>query len=68
MSILRVEEIRKMSKKERNEELEGLIIDLMRERVTIASGGAPENPGRAREIRKTIAKLKTVQREFEKEK
>jgi len=63
MSIFRMEEIRRMSEKERKEELESLMKDLLRERGIIATGGSPENPGRVGEIRRTIARIKTVQRE-----
>lgn len=65
MSIFRIDEIRKMSGKERKEELESLRMDLMRERGIIATGGAPDNPGRVREIRRTIARIKTVVGELE---
>jgi large subunit ribosomal protein L29 len=63
MSILRMEEIRRMSEKERSEELDRLMNDLLRERGMIATGGSLENPGRVGEIRRTIARIKTVQRE-----
>ncbi len=63
MTLFRIDEIRKMSASERNEELESLLKDLMRERGVIATGGSPDNPGRVGEIRKTIARIKTVQRE-----
>lgn len=63
MSILRMEEIRRMSEKERREELERLMNDLLRERGMIATGGSPENPGRIGEIRRAIARIKTIQRE-----
>ncbi|MCK4398981.1 MAG: 50S ribosomal protein L29, partial [Methanophagales archaeon] len=49
------------------EELESLRMDLMRERGIIATGGAPENPGRVREIRRTIARIKTVEGELGRE-
>ncbi|MHC1635914.1 MAG: 50S ribosomal protein L29 [Candidatus Methanospirareceae archaeon] len=65
MSILRMEEIRKMSGKERNEELDSLVKDLMREYGMIATGGSLDNPGKVREIRRTIARIKTAQREQE---
>ncbi len=68
MSIFRIDEIRKMSEKERKEELESLMTDLLRERGVIATGGALENPGRLKEIRRTIAKIKTVEGELEREK
>jgi len=66
MSIFRIEDIRKMSEKERREELESLISDLLRERGVVATGGASENPGRIREIRRTIARIKTVESEIKK--
>jgi large subunit ribosomal protein L29 len=68
MSIFRIEEIRKMSEKERKEELESLMTDLMRERGVIATGGAPESPGRVRELRRTMARIKTVEGEVGREK
>ncbi|MEA2075128.1 MAG: 50S ribosomal protein L29 [Euryarchaeota archaeon] len=63
MSIFRIEEIRRMSEKERNEELESLMKDLLHERGIIATGGSPDNPGRVGEIKRTIARIKTVQGE-----
>ncbi len=66
MSIFRVEDIRKMSAKERKEELESLLSDLLRERGMVAMGGAAENPGRIRAIRRAIARLKTVENEIKK--
>jgi len=68
MSIFRIEEIRKMSGREREEELESLMTDLLRERGMIATGGASENPGRVREIRRTIARIKTAEEEVIREK
>ncbi|MDF2957333.1 MAG: Ribosomal protein L29 [Candidatus Alkanophagales archaeon MCA70_species_1] len=60
MAILRMDEIRKMSDAELREELRELSMELLRERTKIAAGGALENPGRVREIRRTIARIKTV--------
>ncbi len=67
MSIFRIEEIRRMSEKERNEELESLMRDLLHERGIIATGGSPDNPGRVGEIKRTIARIKTVQGEERRE-
>ncbi len=67
MSIFRIEEIRRMSEKERNEELESLMKDLLHERGIIATGGSPDNPGRVGEIKRTIARIKTVQGEEQRE-
>ncbi|MBE0521018.1 MAG: 50S ribosomal protein L29 [Candidatus Methanoperedenaceae archaeon] len=64
MAILRVDEIRKMNPNERLDELEKLKHELIRERAIASAGGAPENPGMLGEIRKTIARIKTIQKEL----
>jgi large subunit ribosomal protein L29 len=63
MAILRVDEIRTMNANERLDELDKLKLELIRERAIASAGGAPENPGRIKEIRKTIARIKTIQKE-----
>ena len=63
MAILHVEEIRDMTPAEREAELEGLETELLNMRAVQAAGGAPENPGRIGELRRTIARVKTIQRE-----
>ncbi|HEY3362347.1 MAG TPA: 50S ribosomal protein L29 [Methanosarcina sp.] len=64
MSILKMEEIRAMTTEERVDELETLKSELVRERALTSAGGAPENPGRIGEIRRTIARVKTIQHEL----
>jgi large subunit ribosomal protein L29 len=64
MAILRTSEIRTMSLEERADELETLNNELVRERALTSAGGAPENPGRIGEIRRTIARIKTIQNEL----
>ena len=61
--ILHPEEIRDMTPAERQAELEELETDLLNDRAVQAAGGAPENPGRISEVRRTIARIKTIQRE-----
>ena len=63
MAILRPDEIREMTSEEREEQLVKLKDELIRERAIASAGGAPDNPGRIREIRRTIARIKTIQRE-----
>lgn len=63
MAILYVEEIRDMTPPERQAELETIETELLNERAIKAAGGAPENPGRTGELRRTIARIKTIQRE-----
>ncbi len=64
MTILRVDEIQNMSREERLDELDTLNAELIRERAVASAGGAPENPGRIGEIRRTIARIKTIQTEI----
>lgn len=63
MAILRSEEVRKMNPDERQDELDKLVMELIRERAVTSAGGAPESPGKIKEIRKTIARIKTIQTE-----
>ncbi|APW98808.1 50S ribosomal protein L29 [Halobiforma lacisalsi AJ5] len=63
MAILHVEEIRDMTPAERQEELEELETELLNQKSVLAAGGAPENPGRIGELRRTIARIKTIQTE-----
>ncbi len=64
MAILRTSEIRTMTVEERADELENLKNELVRERALTSAGGAPDNPGRIGEIRRTIARIKTIQHEL----
>jgi large subunit ribosomal protein L29 len=65
VALLRIKEIREMSHDEREEQLLDLVNELIQQRGIISAGGAPDNPGRIREIRRAIARLKTVQNEEE---
>jgi len=63
MPILRVKEIRDMSPEERAEKLSELKTELVRLKTMIKAGGAVENPARIRELRKTIARVLTIENE-----
>jgi large subunit ribosomal protein L29 len=63
VAILRPDEIRKMTPDEQREQLAKLKTELIRERAVASAGGAPENPGRIRELRRAIARIKTIQHE-----
>ncbi|MFC6875236.1 MULTISPECIES: 50S ribosomal protein L29 [Halobellus] len=63
MAILYPEEIRDMTAAERDAELEGLETELLNMEAQQAAGGAPENPGRVGELKRTIARIKTIQAE-----
>jgi len=66
MAIVRAKEIRGMSDDQVEKQLSDLRKELLRERAITATGGAPENPGRIRELRRTIARILTIQKEEKK--
>jgi len=63
MAILRSDEIRKMNDNERQEELDKILMELIRERAIASAGGAPESPGKMKELKRTISRIKTIQTE-----
>ncbi len=63
MPILRKREMRQMLPEERGKKLNELMTELSRLRTTVSSGGTVENPSRIREIRKTIARILTIENE-----
>ncbi len=63
MAIVRSKEIRGMSEEQVEKQLRDLRSELLKERAITATGGAPENPGRIRELRRTIARILTIQKE-----
>ncbi len=67
MAILRADEIRELSDAEIEQELEDLEQEMLAETSVQAAGGAPDNPGRISEIKRTIARIKTIQTEREME-
>ena len=65
MPILRVQEIRDMSAEDREDKLQELRTELTKLRTTVNAGGAIENPGRVKALRKTIAQVLTIMNEEE---
>ena len=63
MPILRVKDIRSMSSNERDKRIVELKAELVRLRTMVKAGGAVENPARIRVIRRTIARLITIDEE-----
>jgi len=63
MPILRTKDIRAMSSEDRRKKLMELRTELLRLKTLIKAGGAIENPGRVRELRKAIARILTVENE-----
>lgn len=63
MPIIRLKEIRRMSSDDRTKKLSELRTELSRLKTMISAGGAVENPTRIRELRKTIARILTIENE-----
>jgi len=60
MPILRMDEIRDMDDEERQERVQELRTELIKIKTMIKAGGSVENPGRAKALKKTIARILTV--------
>jgi large subunit ribosomal protein L29 len=67
MAILKSKDIRTMKDADLEKQLKDLRNDLLKQRAITATGGAPESPGRIRELRRTIARILTIQNEQAKE-
>ena len=59
MAILRKTEIKNMDIKTLNEKLISLKKELIKINAQIAMGTLPENPGRIKEVKRTIARIMT---------
>jgi len=57
---LRANKLREMSRTERDEKMKELKESLLRQRASVAMGGAPLNPGLIRSIRRQIARIETL--------
>lgn len=60
MAILKTDEIRNMNESELKEKMSDLKKEIVEERGQIETGGFADNPGRIKEMKKTIARIKTV--------
>ncbi len=65
MAVLKMSKIRTMGKKELEDKRDELKLELAKEMGKIKVGGFPENPGKLKEIKKTIAKINTFLNERE---
>jgi len=63
MPIMRIRDIRAMSSEERREKLDELRTELVRLKTMVKAGGSLDNPSRIRELRKTVARLLTIETE-----
>ncbi len=61
MAILRLKEIRGMSSDQRTAKINEFRTELARLKTMVAAGGAIDNPSQIRELRKTIARMLTIE-------
>jgi large subunit ribosomal protein L29 len=61
MVILRSKDIRGMSATDLNKKKDEIRQEFMKLRAQRSAGSAPENPGRIRALRRTIARIITIQ-------
>jgi large subunit ribosomal protein L29 len=61
MAIFRAREVTQLSDVELREQLAKLQLELIQEYGKVSAGGATENPGQIRELRRTVARIKTEQ-------
>ena len=63
MAILRLKDMREMSSEQRLDKVNELRTELARLKTMVAAGGSIDNPTQIHEMRKTIARLLTVESE-----
>jgi large subunit ribosomal protein L29 len=63
MAILRLKDMREMSSEQRIDKVNELRTELARLKTMVAAGGSIDNPTQIHEMRKTIARLLTVESE-----
>ena len=63
MAILRKKDIRKMDEKEMDKQIKELNLELSKEKANIHIGASVTSPGKLKEIRKTMARIKTIKNE-----
>ena len=68
MAILRLSEIKEMGLEQIDDKMKELRTELGKMKSQVRSGGAPENSGKVREIRRTLARLETIKAQGPKKK
>lgn len=63
MAILRKKDLRKISGKELDKRLKELQLELSKEKANINIGATVTSSGRLKEIKRTIARIKTIQKQ-----
>ena len=63
MPAIRLDEIREMTPELRKAKLEEIKTELSKIKTLIKAGGSIENPGRAKALKKAVARIETVTNE-----
>jgi large subunit ribosomal protein L29 len=63
MAILRLKDIRDMYSDQRTAKINEFRTELARLKTMVAAGGSIDNPSQIRELRKTIARMLTIEAE-----
>ena len=63
---MKIKEMRKLKDEDIEKKLNGLKLELLKERGNIEMGGNVKNPGKIKVIRRDIARILTLKREKEK--
>ncbi len=61
MAIFRAKDVRELSDVELQEQMEKIKIELIQHYGKVSAGGSTENPGRIKELRRTVARMMTEQ-------
>jgi large subunit ribosomal protein L29 len=64
MAILKIKEIRNLTPNKIDEKIKELKLEFMKQKGKVDVGGVADNPGKLNEIKKTIARLKTIKKEM----
>lgn len=59
MAVMKPKQIREMSDVDLKKRLNELRLEIAKERGQVAIGGTPSNPGKIREVKRTIARMLT---------
>lgn len=65
MAIIKIKQIREMKPEDLDKKLSELRLELLKEMGNVRMGRAIKNPGKIKELRRTIARLSTVKKERE---
>ncbi len=63
MAVIRTNDLRTLSEKELDKKLVEMRKEITSQRAKIAAGGTPDNPGKLAEMKKLVARIKTIAKE-----